>query len=60
MADGQCWLCEGLGGVAVHLMWTERRGMTLLTPHEYPSDDDHKTWPCPACELQKLLDEREA
>jgi hypothetical protein len=47
----ECWLCEGLRGVAVHALWSERRGKTLLTPHEYPTGDDHPTYPCPMCAL---------
>jgi NTP pyrophosphatase (non-canonical NTP hydrolase) len=55
MPKANCWLCQGLGGIAVHILWTERRGKILWTAHEYPSDDDHETRPCPACRsLQDL------
>lgn len=43
----ECWLCEDKGGIAVHQMWSARRGETLWTAHEYPSDDSHPVEPCP-------------
>ena len=48
--DG-CWLCRGLGGIAIHVQWTEQRGngKPLWTAHEYPSDDPHPVEPCPVC-----------
>ena len=48
---GACWLCQDLGGIAIHIKWTQARGGTkpLWTPHEYPSDDAHPVEPCPAC-----------
>jgi hypothetical protein len=49
--ESACWLCRGLGGVAVHLQWTAERGngKPLWTAHEYPSDDPHPVEPCPVC-----------
>lgn len=49
--SARCWLCMGLGGIAIHIKWTEARGggKPLWTAHEYPSDDPHPTLPCPAC-----------
>jgi hypothetical protein len=48
---GGCWLCGGLGGIAIHITWTEARGngKPLWTAHEYPSDDAHPVEPCPVC-----------
>jgi hypothetical protein len=49
--SARCWLCMGLGGIAIHIKWTEARGggKPLWTAHEYPSDDPHPTLPCPVC-----------
>ena len=52
--EGTCWLCHGLGGIAIHLKWSAERGegkLPLWTAHEYPSDDPHPVEPCPACAL---------
>ena len=52
--EGACWLCRGLGGIAIHLKWSAERGegkLPLWTAHEYPSDDPHPVEPCPACTL---------
>lgn len=51
-----CWLCLGLGGIAVHNLWTERRGngKPLWTAHGYPSADPHPVIPCPACDRKHL------
>jgi len=46
-----CWLCLGLGGVALHEIWTARRGKPLFTAHE-PESDLHHVYPCPACAAQ--------
>ena len=46
---GSCPLCLDLGGIAVHILWSEQRGKPLWTAHEYPSDDPHPTLPCPMC-----------
>lgn len=47
-----CWLCDGLGGVALHEKWSAERGKPLWTAHEHPSADAHLTKPCPACSPQ--------
>lgn len=44
--DESCWLCEGLGGVAVHVKATEQHGKTLLVAHRLHSDS-HPVHPCP-------------
>lgn len=53
-----CWLCAGLGGIAVHEKWSAVRQeiaanqagyLPLWTAHEYPSEDAQQVWPCPAC-----------
>jgi hypothetical protein len=44
----KCWLCLGLGGVALHHLWTARRGAPLFTAHA-PTSESHEVWPCPAC-----------
>ena len=46
---GACWLCGDLGGIAIHIAWSERRGKPLWTAHEYPSGDPHPVEPCPVC-----------
>jgi hypothetical protein len=49
LAAVDCWLCQGLGGIAIHNKWTEVRGRPLWTAHEIPTADDHPVWPCPVC-----------
>jgi hypothetical protein len=52
-----CWLCRGLGGIAIHLKWSAERGegkLPLWTAHEFPSGDPHPVEPCPACALSSL------
>jgi hypothetical protein len=46
--EAVCWLCNDLGGVAVHGQWTARRGKTLWTAHK-PTSASHPVRPCPAC-----------
>lgn len=48
-----CWLCEGLGGIAIHNHWSEQRGKTLWTAHK-PESDTHPVKRCPLCELRNL------
>jgi hypothetical protein len=43
-----CWLCGGLGGVALHLHWSEVRGKPLWTAHA-PTSTVHEVRPCPVC-----------
>jgi len=45
----KCWLCLGMGGIAIHYLWSERRGKPLWTAHEYLCADTHPIRPCPVC-----------
>ena len=49
----KCWLCQDLGGIAVHRGATKAFGSLMFTPHEVPSGS-HETAHCPACEAQTL------
>jgi hypothetical protein len=44
-----CWLCLGMGGIAIHYLWSERRGKPLWTAHEYLTVDTHPIRPGPVC-----------
>jgi hypothetical protein len=43
-----CWLCEGLGGIAVHNTATDQFGKRLWVGHRLVSDT-HPVKPCPVC-----------
>jgi hypothetical protein len=51
--SSKCWLCQDLGGLAVHRKGTKRFKQLLFTPHEVPSGS-HETAFCPACEARDL------
>jgi len=54
-----CWLCEGVGTVAVHGEASAQLGITLWMPFR-PGSPAHPTRQCPACLLRNaggLLDE---
>lgn len=44
--DESCWLCQGLGGVAVHNKASEAFGKRLLVAHA-PESKSHPVHPCP-------------
>lgn len=44
-----CWLCQGLGGLAIHNKATAQWGKTLWVSHKLVSDT-HPVYPCPVCE----------
>lgn len=44
--DETCWLCRGLGGVAVHNDASEAFGKRLLVAH-VPESKSHPVYPCP-------------
>ena len=55
----ECWLCEGLGGVAIHYKWTEKRGKTLWTAHK-PSSRTHPVYTCPVCSTGERVEPEDA
>jgi hypothetical protein len=50
-----CWLCRGLGGIAVHDRWSQQAGTPLWVAHA-PRSATHPTYPCPACEATAWID----
>ena len=43
-----CWLCGGLGAIAIHNKWSEEAGKTLWVAHR-PQSRTHPVRPCPVC-----------
>lgn len=46
--EDSCWLCLGLGGIAIHYKLTEQLGRQVLVPHR-PVSESHPVAPCPVC-----------
>ena len=45
-----CWLCLGLGAIAIHGKWSAEAGKTLWAAHR-PQSRTHPVRPCPVCTL---------
>lgn len=49
---GECWLCLGLGGIAVHHKASVQMGKTLWIAHR-PDSQTHPVRPCPVCQGER-------